>query len=312
MNDVPWDQVDFRCLSDFMLTMRMGQWPLEKRGGGGRSDSTMIAVAAAVKEFYEFQRVDRGAGPSDLVLTVSRLRHSHSSFAFLAHVEHLRPRSVNRLAPRRSGAPSAEPKIINFEGDFELMLSAAVTARDRLALTAMYDMGLRIGQVLGLRHGDLDVMRKRVTIVRRKDNANGALSKQKETFHVKASARFLDLYRDYLLRELVPAEIESDYVFVNIKGATIGEPMSPKNLYDQCVAIGLRAGVGHVHPHMLRHTHATSLAALGWTSAEIAKRLGHNHANSCDVYIHLSDEHIDKRLAETEHLIRPLTSWEDD
>jgi integrase len=56
---------------------------------------------------------------------------------------------------------------------------------------------------------------------------------------------------------------------------------------------------------MLRHTHATALAKAGWTAAEIAARLGHEHASSADVYIHLATSDLDDRLAQTQHLIWP-------
>ena len=53
-------------------------------------------------------------------------------------------------------------------------------------------------------------------------------------------------------------------------------------------------------PHMLRHTHATALAKQGWTSAEIAARLGQAFSGSADVYIHLATSDIEARLRETE------------
>ena len=45
----------------------------------------------------------------------------------------------------------------------------------------------------------------------------------------------------------------------------------------------LRSRIGPVNPHMLRHTHATALAKAGWTSAEIAARLGQRSAASAEV-----------------------------
>lgn len=59
-----------------------------------------------------------------------------------------------------------------------------------------------MGQALGLRHGDLDPMRRRVQICRREDNQNGALSNQRAQFTVEAPRRFFDLYAAYLLGEI--------------------------------------------------------------------------------------------------------------
>jgi site-specific recombinase XerD len=62
-----------------------------------------------------------------------------------------------------------------------------------------------------------------------------------------------------------------------------------------------------LHPHVLRHTHATALAKAGWTTAEIAARLGQSFASSADVYIHLASSDLETKLKATQHLIWPET-----
>jgi integrase/recombinase XerD len=209
---------------------------------------------------------------------------------------------INRLT---SGLSRSLPpiQIISFENDFQLLLKAATTQRDRLMLSACYDLGLRIGQSLGLRHGDLDPMRRQVSVERRDTNVNDALSKRRGQFSVKAPSRFFQLYQAYLLDELLPAGIDSDYLFVNLNRKPVGRPLSYSNARQVVIGIADRAGVDRLHPHMLRHTHATALAKAGWTAAEIAARLGQKHASSADVYIHLANDDLDRRLAATQHLI---------
>ncbi|MEN8704534.1 MAG: tyrosine-type recombinase/integrase [Nocardioides marinisabuli] len=302
---VHWESVDFSDLADFMGTYRLGVHPLPKRGGGHRSVATMRAAAAAIREFYEYHRVESGRGPANLRLSREMTRPGRGNpNHFLAHIEARRETTqVNRLS---SGLPVPEPdfEIINFETDFSRMLAACHTTRDRLALSGFYDLGLRIGQVCGLRHGDLDVRRRMLTVVRRENNINGALSKRRGSFLVpEGHKRFFDFYRDYLLNEVLARGIESDYVFVNLKRHPVGAPVSYSNLAQQVRAIGIRSGVGPVHPHMLRHTHATALAKAGWTAVEIAKRLGQTSATSAEPYIHLANSDIENRLRETEHLV---------
>lgn len=281
--------------------------PFQKRGGGVRGVPTLEGAAAAIRGFYDYQRIDRGRGPQHLRLTKTVLSNGRGNpHHFLTHVEARKEtRLVNSLS---HGMPPADPQvqIINFEDDFQLMLAACATKRDQLALSAYYDLGLRIGQTIGLKHGDLDPRRKEVKVVRREDNPNGALSKRKGEFVVHAGvSRFFSIFRDYLLSELIAANIESDFVFVNLSKGEIGRPVSYSNMYKQCETIGRRAGLGPVDPHMLRHTHATALAKAGWTSAEIAARLGHSHSSSADVYIHLANSDVQKRLQETSHLVWP-------
>ncbi|MFD3038543.1 tyrosine-type recombinase/integrase [Mycolicibacterium senegalense] len=307
IHHVPWDRVEHNDLSDFLVVYRSGVTPFEKRGGGVRGIPTLKGAAAAIRGFYDYQRIDRGRGPQHLRLTREVPAGSRGDpHRFLAHIEARKEkRLVNSLS---HGMPPADPKIeiINFEDDFQLMLAACATKRDQLALSAYYDLGLRIGQTIGLKHADLDPRRKEVKVIRREDNPNGALSKRKGEFVVHAGmSRFFSIFRDYLLGEFIAANIDSDYVFINLSKGEIGRPVSYSNMYKQCEAIGMRAGLGPVNPHMLRHTHATALAKAGWTSAEIATRLGHRYSSSADVYIHLANSDLEKRLQETSHLVWP-------
>ena len=205
-----WDRVDFDGLCDFMLALKAGLPPLAKRGGGEREASSAGAAASAVREFFEYHRIE-GRGPADLRLSKTAAYSSRTAYHFLAHVERRRDVEVNRLsAGLRSRRPAIQ--VISFENDFVRLLEAASTGRDRLLLSACYDLGLRMGQSLGLRHGDLDPMRQQVRVERREANLNEALSKRRGEFTVKAPRRFFDLYRAYLLGELMPAGIDCDYL----------------------------------------------------------------------------------------------------
>lgn len=297
---IVWDDVDFDAVCDFVGALTAGLPPLETKAGR-RAPGTVKAVNAAVREFYEFHRTE-GRGPANLLLTRNLTRLPRRSHSFLAHIEQRSPTAVSRLT--RPGRTAAETvQVIDFEADFARIMAAASTDRDRLLLSALYDLGLRVGQALGLRHGDLDPMRKQVRICRREDNDNGALSKQRAQFTVDAPRRFFDLYATYLLGEI--ADLDSDYVFVNLTRAPIGAPMSYSNTYQLIEHIGAAAGIDHLNPHMLRHTHATALAKAGWTAPEIAARLGQSHANSADVYIHLANTDLADKLRRTEHLVWP-------
>jgi integrase len=298
-----WDVVTFEQLCDFMLAARGGAPPLATTGQqSGRQRATMGAIAAAVREFYEHHRIE-GRGPKDLRLSRQQANSRRTTHHFLAHVESRRPVDTNRLAPRGAGSP-ARVQIIRFEEDFERLLAAVSTMRDALLLSVLYDCGLRIGQALGLRHGDLDPMRRRLRVQRRVDNVNGSLSKQRRLFTVEAPARTFELYRRYLLEELEPAGVDSDYLFVNLRpGRDFGRPCSDGNAAQTIARIGAKAGITGLHPHMLRHTHGTALAKAGWTTAEIAARLGQSFASSADVYIHLASEDLAMKLAATSHLI---------
>lgn len=305
---VSWDEANFDQLTSFMADLAVGRPPLTKRGGGERDDDSVRVVASAVREFYEFHKLE-GRGPTGLVLSKTVVRSAKTKYHFLAHVEGRRPVETNRLA-RPAKAKSvkgraAQIHVIGFEEDFRKLLAAVGSKRDALLLSSFYDVGLRVGQSLGLRHEDLDFMRKRVRVQRRTDNVNGALSKQPHTFWVTAPTRFFDLYSDYLLSEFTPLNIDSDYLFVNLIREPVGRPCSYNNALQVVQRAGRAIGWQDLHPHVLRHTHATALAKAGWTTAEIAARLGQSFAGSADVYIHLANTDLEDRLTATQHLIWP-------
>jgi integrase/recombinase XerD len=297
---VPWIAIDFDGLCMFVQDLQDGTVPALTPSGhfrpiAARSRSTTEAVLAAVCSFFEYWRLE-GVGPQDLRLYRDARSSKSSRFSFLAHVEQRRVRQERRIKVRGPKAPL--PKVIDFESDFQRLIGASSTARDRALLCALYDGGLRIGQVLGLRHEDLDLAGHRISVVRRENNTNGAMSKQRTPFSVAMPGRFFTYYAESLIQEQSPLGIESDYVFVNLNGARVGRPMTYSNAIQIVESIGSRAGVP-LTPHMLRHTHATDLAKRHWTAAQIAKRLGHSSATSAEIYTHLGVDDITERYRQT-------------
>jgi site-specific recombinase XerD len=297
---IDWERIDFPGLCAFVDDMRDGTVPALDRAGvarppAPRSRSTLEAVLAAVCSFYEYWRAE-GRGPANLSLYRDARISGKANHSFLAHIEHRNPRPERRIKIR--GPKSRPTTIVEFEADFQKLLKATTTHRDRLLLSGLYDGGIRIGQALGLRHEDIDIARRRITIVRRTDNSNGALSKQKATFTVEMPVRFFEFYGDALVEEQLALDIDSDYVFVNLAPPNIGRPLSYDNAIRRVKSIGSRAGV-ELTPHTLRHTHGTQLAKNQWTASMIAARLGQGSASSADRYVHLSSDDIASKYRET-------------
>ena len=67
------------------------------------------------------------------------------------------------------------------------------------------------------------------------------------------------------------------------------QPMDPRTIYRHVTAVGRRAGVGHVHPHALRHTLATQCINRGMSLEAIAALLGHRSPRMTLVYARISD-----------------------
>lgn len=295
---VDWEHLDFDGFCTFAQDLQDGTLPSLRRVGqyrplAPRSRNTASAVVAAIYSFLGYWRLE-GRGPKDLRLFRDGGVGGRSKHSFLAHVSNRNPLPQARLRIR--GPRSPIPKVIDFEAGFGRLISEASSHRDRLLVSAMFDGGLRISQALGLHHEDIDIARNRVRVVRRTNNANGALSKQRDEFFVSLPPRFFTHYAASLTEEQLALGIDSDYVFVNLRESDRGRPMSYSNAFQIIGSLGRRANV-ELSPHTLRHTHGTSLAKAGWSAPEIAKRLGHSSNASADVYIHLADDDIAEKYA---------------
>jgi site-specific recombinase XerD len=292
-----WETLDFETLCLFVQDLGDGTVPVRRPAAERipRRRAAVEGVLSAVISFLTYWRAER-RGPQDLRLYEDARMSMKSTHAFLAHIEQQRQARKRRIQVRGEKAPP--PRTISFEDDFRKLLAAARTLRDRTLLSALYDGGLRIGQALGLRHEDLNIARKQLSVVRREDNANGALSKQPATFTIDIHPRFFELYGTYLVDEQLAAGIDSDYVFVNLDQRFLGRPMSYANAVQVVQRIGARAGI-QLTPHTLRHTHGTMLARQDWTAPQIAKRLGQSHPSSADVYIHLVEDDISEKFLAT-------------
>jgi hypothetical protein len=144
---------------------------------------------------------------------------------------------------------------------------------------------VRIGEALGLRHEDMGVAERQVTVVPR-DNDNRARAKAGRSRVILASPELMRLYADYLNREY--GALDSDYVFVNLLGRA-GRPSVG-------LPGGLRPGaaVARAHRHRLRApprpSHLRDLAASPgrWHGVDEALRMGCLFVNATDTAYRLT------------------------
>lgn len=164
--------------------------------------------------------------------------------------------------------------------------------RDRLLFSVLRESGMRIGEVLGLRHEDLNARRREVS-VRARDNANGARAKTLNRT-IPVPGELFVLYSDYLHEEY--GVLDSDYVFVNLWSGVLGEPLTYSSVYGQVRRLRAATGVSF-GPHSLRHTYATTLLRKGARVEVVSKLLGHaSVATTVDTYGHLSPEDTRRAL----------------
>jgi hypothetical protein len=71
-----------------------------------------------------------------------------------------------------------------------------------------------------------------------------------------------------------------------------GQPFDRRTIHRYVAAVAKRAGVGHVHPHQLRHTLATQAINRGMSLEAIAALLGHRSMRMTMTYARISDRTV--------------------
>ena len=119
---------------------------------------------------------------------------------------------------------------------------------------------MRVGQALGLRHEDVVTQERRIEIVAREDNANGARGKQGAGC-VPVTGELIRCYSDYMHVEY--GELDSDYVFVNLWGGQVGRAMSYANVNEIVSRTRVAARVSFHPAHVPAHVRDARAAGRG-------------------------------------------------
>ena len=185
------------------------------------------------------------------------------------------------------------------DSDIVAVLRGCRSARDQLIVLLMARAGLRRGEVLGLRRGDVHLLadsrglgcpipRAHVHVVRREDNLNGAVAKSRRQRVVPLDfmiVQALDVYEFERFR--FPAAASSDFLLVNLFREPVGAPMRLDAVNDLIAAASRRAGLSPgPRPHQLRHAFASNVLDAGGTIDEAQDLLGHASISSTQVYTH--------------------------
>ena len=255
-----------------------------------RSDNHINLISYVVCEMFKFLAGEGLWNPDKLGLLFETARVRISSTdrrqASVSLVT-LRRRHWLRTRPaRRRDAPVDVLKAL---------IGACRNNRDVFLLAALATTGLRRGEVLGLRLSDLHLLPASVVLgcqeegphlhVVPRENSNGARVKNGKRRVVPVTRGFVSLYEQYRTdRDACRQASDSDFVFVNVYQAPLGEPMKLHALNELFARLSRQVGTS-VTPHMLRHTFGTE-AAQATTLDVVAELLGHADLRSTQTYLH--------------------------
>ncbi|MGE0729444.1 MAG: tyrosine-type recombinase/integrase [Acidimicrobiia bacterium] len=225
--------------------------------------------------------------------SVMRIRSVLSAALDQAVLEGLVTRNVAALIrmPRRGARPEGRA----LTADQALALLAAARGRRlEAAYITMLMVGLRPGEILGLQWPDLDPDNRTLRIDRSLKRERGQLilgdTKTRRSRRVVGLPTpvlgALTAHRRRQAKErlaLGPAWAEGDLIFPT----NVGTPLDPANFRREFSAICHAAGLGHWHPHELRHSAVSLLSAAGVPLEAVADVMGHHTTRTTEaVYRH--------------------------
>ena len=159
--------------------------------------------------------------------------------------------------------------------------------RDRAILEMLYATGLRVSELVGLRHTDLDAERREV-------RCRGKGGKERV---VPVGEVALGWVAAYLQERTLRDTGSSPWLFAG-RG---GRPVSRQTVWRLVRSTAARAEIGQrVSPHTLRHTFATHLLAGGADLRAIQELLGHARLATTQIYTHVEVERL-KRVYREAH-----------
>ncbi|MCB5292688.1 tyrosine-type recombinase/integrase [Arthrobacter sp. SO3] len=294
-----WQSASLEDVAGFVAWLRL---PPEARDGRVAvlptvehhcSAASVNRKLAALTSFCEFH-ARHGVALAGLLVTMQptgrRGAGSATSYKpFLHHVTKNKPER-RRAIKLKTGRP--RPKVLTVK-EVQTILDACDHLRDRLLFALLLDCGVRIGEALGLRHEDMGIAERAVTVIPRA-NDNRARAKAGVSRTIPASAELMRLYADYLAREY--GSLDSDYVFVNLWSQPHGRPWTYAAVYDLVLRLRERTGIDF-EPHQWRHTYATWLLRRGAGMESVKELLGHaSITTTIDTYSHLTVEDARRTL----------------
>ena len=253
-----------------------------------RTETTINLYLAALGSFFDFYYNNGVLKDNPLYSIGGNRRKNYKSF-----LHHITKSKLHRNKNIKLKVPKKFPKTLN-DSEVKLIIESCNNLRDKFMFSLLYETGMRIGQVLGLRHCDIKSMDNEIHIIPRENNENFSRSKSIDTNVVHVTKELMGLYTEYIVHDL--DDLESDYVFVNLWGGAKGKPMKYETVSKLVQRISIKTKI-KFNLHMFRHTHATNLIKSDWDMAYVKERLGHKSVQTTiNTYTHLSDKDMKREV----------------
>jgi integrase/recombinase XerD len=149
--------------------------------------------------------------------------------------------------------------------------------RDRAVLEIMYATGLRVSELVNLKHADVDLLAGLV-------KCHGKGNKERRVPLGKSAIHWL---QQYSAVKAGYGKQSSPNVFLHR-----GRPFTRQLAWSMIKSHAEKVGIKNVSPHTLRHSFATHLLQHGADSRSVQALLGHSDISTTQIYTHITDMHL--------------------
>lgn len=152
--------------------------------------------------------------------------------------------------------------------------------RDLLILEMLYATGVRVGELVNIKVGDIDFSSRRIII----------LGKGNKERYVVFGEYCLDALKLYLNDGRITLNTtSSDILFLNSRGGALTE-RGVRYILDKIIE--QTSIEKSISPHMIRHSFATHLLNEGCDLLTVQKLLGHESIKATQIYTHVTTDRL--------------------
>jgi site-specific recombinase XerD len=150
-----------------------------------------------------------------------------------------------------------------------------LTVRDAAIVELFYAIGMRVGELVKLKIGDIDLDAQTVRV-------NGKGGKERLCFFGRVAKERLAAWLDERQRWLQVKRVASDWLFIGKRSPL--RPLRRETVIRLINRYGMSVIGKRISPHWLRHSFATHLLAGGANIVAIAELLGHSRLTTTERY----------------------------
>ena len=185
-------------------------------------------------------------------------------------------------APKRLPNALTETEAVQLVVPADAEKTSPTSARDQAMFEVLYGCGIRIGELIGLDLGDVDLANSEIRVF-------GKGRKERVAPLGAPACNAISAWLAERASNVVGAPEAA--LFLGARGERISAPVVRRALKSRALERGISS---HVYPHRLRHSFASHVLQSSGDLRAVQELMGHASIASTQVYTHLDFQHLAK------------------